>query len=130
MSSVAALPVALAGYAVNAASNMAWFFPVLMAAIAYFHYELLDPESRPIDVATELLHQEYDFIIVGAGSAGMYSTRYQGGVQLPLTVVCISCSNNFDYLFSGLPLPIIIPPSSKSLFHYYISVWLRPSSIL
>jgi len=70
MSSVAALPLALAGYAVNAASNVAWFFPMLVAAIAYFHYELLDPESRPIDVATELLHPEYDFIIVGAGSAG------------------------------------------------------------
>ena len=70
MSSVAALPLALAGYAVNAASNVAWFFPMLVAAIAYFHYELLDPESRPIDVATELLNPEYDFIIVGAGSAG------------------------------------------------------------
>ncbi|PNF38177.1 hypothetical protein B7P43_G14240, partial [Cryptotermes secundus] len=70
MSSVAALPLALAGYAANAASSVAWFFPVLVAAIAYFHYELLDPESRPIDVATELLHPEYDFIIVGAGSAG------------------------------------------------------------
>ncbi|XP_069699000.1 glucose dehydrogenase [FAD, quinone]-like [Periplaneta americana] len=70
MSSVAALPLALAGYAVNAASNVAWFFPMLVAAIAYFHYELLDPESRPIDVATELLHPEYDFIVVGAGSAG------------------------------------------------------------
>lgn len=72
MSSVAALPLALAGYAVNAASNVAWFFPMLVAAIAYFHYELLDPESRPIDVVTELLHPEYDFIVVGAGSAGTY----------------------------------------------------------
>jgi hypothetical protein len=77
MSSVAALPLALAGYAVNAASNVAWFFPMLVAAIAYFHYELLDPESRPIDVATELLHPEYDFIVVGAGSAGTYCTGYQ-----------------------------------------------------
>jgi hypothetical protein len=96
MSSVAALPLALAGYAANAASNVAWFFPVLVAAIAYFHYELLDPESRPIDVATELLHPEYDFIIVGAGSAGMYSTRCQGDFQLPLIVVCTSSSTIFN----------------------------------
>ncbi|PSN57092.1 Glucose dehydrogenase [FAD, quinone] [Blattella germanica] len=70
MSAVGTLPLALAGYAASAASNVAWFFPMLVAAVAYFHYELLDPESRPIDVATELLHPEYDFIIVGAGSAG------------------------------------------------------------
>lgn len=63
--------VSLAG-AVNAASSFAWFVPLLVAAITYFHYELLDPESRPIDVSTELLYSKYDFIIVGAGSAGEY----------------------------------------------------------
>lgn len=73
MSSVAVLPVAIAGAAVNAASSVAWFAPLLIAALAYFHYELLDPESRPIDIATPLLHSEYDFIIVGAGSAGYCS---------------------------------------------------------
>ncbi|XP_075217852.1 glucose dehydrogenase [FAD, quinone] [Lycorma delicatula] len=59
-----------AGAAVSAASSVAWFVPLLIAAITYFHYELLDPESRPIDVSTELLYSKYDFIIVGAGSAG------------------------------------------------------------
>ncbi|XP_050443792.1 glucose dehydrogenase [FAD, quinone]-like [Adelges cooleyi] len=67
MSGVEAIPVgALAG----AASNVAWFLPVLVAAIAYFHYEVNDPESRIIDQPGELLLEEYDFIIVGAGSAG------------------------------------------------------------
>lgn len=70
MSGVVALPVAIAGAAVNAASSVAWFAPLLIAALAYFHYELLDPESRPIDIATQLLYPEYDFIIIGAGSAG------------------------------------------------------------
>ncbi|XP_063219270.1 glucose dehydrogenase [FAD, quinone] [Bacillus rossius redtenbacheri] len=66
MSGLAVLPAGLAG----AASSVAWFVPVLVAAIAYFHYELMDPESRPIDVETQLLSAQYDFVVVGAGSAG------------------------------------------------------------
>jgi len=67
MSGVEAIPVgALAG----AASQVAWFLPVLVAAIAYFHYEVTDPESRVIDQPGELILTEYDFVIVGAGSAG------------------------------------------------------------
>ncbi|XP_012274590.1 glucose dehydrogenase [FAD, quinone] [Orussus abietinus] len=50
--------------------SLSWFFPVLAAAIAYFQYEIMDPESRPIDVPPELLLPAYDFIVVGAGSAG------------------------------------------------------------
>ncbi|KAK7874200.1 hypothetical protein R5R35_006245 [Gryllus longicercus] len=68
-----ALPGALAGAAgavASTASSVAWFLPMLVAAIAYFHYELLDPESRPIDIDTELLRPQYDFVVVGAGSAG------------------------------------------------------------
>lgn len=66
------IPVALAGVAANAASNVAWFAPLLIAALAYFHYELMDPESRPIDMENELLLPQYDFIIVGGGSAGKF----------------------------------------------------------
>lgn len=70
MSGVEAIPVgAIAG---AAASQVAWFLPVLVAAIAYFHYEITDPESRVIDQPGELFLREYDFIIVGAGSAGEY----------------------------------------------------------
>jgi len=70
---VQTLPVALAGAAANAASNVAWFAPLLIAALAYFHYEMMDPESRPIDMDTELLASSYDFIVVGGGSAGRCS---------------------------------------------------------
>ncbi|XP_071448689.1 glucose dehydrogenase [FAD, quinone]-like [Hetaerina americana] len=56
----------------NAASSVMgaglWFVPLLVAAVTYFHYEVMDPEARPIDV--EELYKEYDFIVVGAGSAG------------------------------------------------------------
>lgn len=42
--------------------------PVLIAALAYFNYDLMDPENHP-RVARNL-RTEYDFVIVGGGSAG------------------------------------------------------------
>lgn len=60
----------LAGTFGSAAGGLTWFFSVLAAALVYFQYEVMDPESRPIDVPSELIMPTYDFIIVGAGSAG------------------------------------------------------------
>lgn len=45
-----------------------WLIPLLLAAISYYRYDRVDPESRPIDQA--VLFAEYDFIVVGGGSAG------------------------------------------------------------
>lgn len=45
-----------------------WLIPLLLAAISYYRYDRVDPESRPIDQKT--LYAQYDFIVVGAGSAG------------------------------------------------------------
>ncbi|KAF5286203.1 hypothetical protein FQA39_LY16373 [Lamprigera yunnana] len=42
--------------------------PLLLAALAYFQYDLYDPENRPTTV--DKIDPEYDFIIVGAGTAG------------------------------------------------------------
>lgn len=42
--------------------------PFLLASLAYFHYDLFDPENRPVSV--KQVDPMYDFIIVGAGSAG------------------------------------------------------------
>lgn len=67
MSGVEVLPI---GAIAGAASQVAWFLPVLVAAVAYFHYEVNDPESRIIDQPGDLILDQYDFIIVGAGSAG------------------------------------------------------------
>ncbi|KAK9497725.1 hypothetical protein O3M35_004393 [Rhynocoris fuscipes] len=42
--------------------------PIVLTAIAFFRYSSLDPESRPINVQQIL--NEYDFIVIGGGSAG------------------------------------------------------------
>lgn len=42
--------------------------PTLIAALAYFNYGLFDPENRPFTV--DQVDKEYDFIIVGGGTAG------------------------------------------------------------
>lgn len=52
------------------AEGFSWFLTTIVAAIAYFQYDYMDPESRPIDTPTELLLPSYDFLVVGAGSSG------------------------------------------------------------
>ena len=45
-----------------------WFFPFLLAAVAYYHKTIDDPERKPVN--RKHLYAEYDFVIVGGGSAG------------------------------------------------------------
>lgn len=45
-----------------------WLIPMLIAGLAYYRYDKLDPESRLIN--TRQLLPEYDFVIIGGGSAG------------------------------------------------------------
>jgi len=45
-----------------------WFFPFLIATISYYHYNENNPERKVKD--TGQLLKSYDFIIIGAGSAG------------------------------------------------------------
>ncbi|XP_014278795.1 glucose dehydrogenase [FAD, quinone] [Halyomorpha halys] len=45
-----------------------WFIPTFLAALTYYNYDLYDPENQPIDAKN--IYDEYDFIVVGGGSAG------------------------------------------------------------
>ncbi|XP_055845318.1 glucose dehydrogenase [FAD, quinone] [Episyrphus balteatus] len=45
-----------------------WLIPLMLAAITFYRYDSIDPESRPIDQSR--LYMEYDFIVIGGGSAG------------------------------------------------------------
>lgn len=70
MSAIASAAGMLGG-AVTAAASNSWFIPMLVAAIAYFQYEeIVDPESRASDTPGDDIQDYYDFIIIGAGSAG------------------------------------------------------------
>lgn len=65
---VSLLAGAIKGAAGIAGLGKLTFIPVLLAALAFYQYDVFDPESRPINQKN--LHQEYDFIVVGGGSAG------------------------------------------------------------
>ncbi|KAF5272017.1 hypothetical protein FQR65_LT04998 [Abscondita terminalis] len=67
---MSAIAAPLIGLGAVATSNLAYIVPVLITALAYFGYDRMDPEANPIDMDTEALRASYDFIVVGAGSAG------------------------------------------------------------
>lgn len=68
MGVVPALAAAVKGAAGIVGLSKLAIVPVLLAALAYFHYDMFDPENRPFNQMN--LSEDYDFIVIGAGSAG------------------------------------------------------------
>ena len=53
-------------------------YALLAFAVAYFHPETFDPENRITNVPDSGLEEEYDFVIVGGGSAGKWTRSIRG----------------------------------------------------
>ncbi|XP_076749042.1 glucose dehydrogenase [FAD, quinone] [Xylocopa sonorina] len=88
----------LAGGLTSASTGLSWFFPVLAAALVYFQYEVLDNEAPPINIPSEVLLPSYDFIVVGAGSAGtsLYDIQrciFKGLIILATNVIFLQKNN-------------------------------------
>ncbi|KAF4521162.1 hypothetical protein B566_EDAN011612 [Ephemera danica] len=64
-----AMPLLALGAGVTTAVVGLWALPLLLAGLAYHRYDKLDPESRVNDAAARI-RDDYDFIVVGGGSAG------------------------------------------------------------
>lgn len=53
---------------VGVVGSTLWLIPLILAGLTYVNYDKHDPES-PVRDARKL-YREYDFIVVGGGSAG------------------------------------------------------------
>lgn len=65
---VETLLVSTAVKTVGIVGSTLWLIPLIFAGLTYWNYNNLDPEAPVVNQKT--LFREYDFIVVGGGSAG------------------------------------------------------------
>ncbi|XP_055845343.1 glucose dehydrogenase [FAD, quinone] [Episyrphus balteatus] len=111
------LGVAVAG-AVKAATVIGLgkltILPFLIAALAYFNYDLFDPENRPFNV--ENVDRAYDFIIIGGGSAGtVLASRLS---EIPHWKILLLEAGGHETEISDVPLLSLYLHKSKMDWKY------------
>lgn len=88
--------------------------PALVAAIAYYNYDLFDPENRPFNV--EQVERVYDFIIIGGGSAGtVLASRLS---EIPQWKILLLEAGGHETEISDVPLLSLYLHKSKLDWKY------------
>ena len=65
--------ILVASSVIKSVGTSLWLIPFLLGAISYYRYDRVDPETRVVD--QQSLWPEYDFIVIGGGSAGKKHLR-------------------------------------------------------
>ncbi|XP_070853715.1 glucose dehydrogenase [FAD, quinone] [Drosophila suzukii] len=88
--------------------------PFLIAAIAYYNYDLFDPENRPFNV--QQVEVAYDFIIIGGGSAGtVLASRLS---EIPHWKILLLEAGGHETEISDVPLLSLYLHKSKMDWKY------------
>ncbi|XP_055388461.1 glucose dehydrogenase [FAD, quinone] [Condylostylus longicornis] len=88
--------------------------PILIAAIAYYNYDLFDPENRPFNI--KMIHREYDFVIIGGGSAGsVLASRLS---EIPNWKILLMEAGGHETEISDVPLLSLYLHKSKMDWKY------------
>jgi choline dehydrogenase len=99
--------------------------PALIAAIAYYHYDVFDPENRVFNQQTIL--NDYDFIIVGGGSAGAVLANRL--TEIPSWRVLLLEAGGYENEVTDVPILSLYLHKSKLDWRYRQVVTALPTHV-